>query len=115
MNFWKIIVVTLSKNKLQVDLVADNNNIQYYLVDLNLVEKGEVVSNFKTDFGIMFAKIIEKDAENADWKFRVRLPKPNEKEDSIVELDRYKNNIKYDSNILYKYEIPVCQNGFNYI
>ena len=114
MNFWKIIIVTLSKNKLQVDLVADNN-IQYYLVDLNPFEKGEVVPNFKTDSGIMFTKIIGKDAENADLKFRVRLPKPKEKEGSVVELDRYKNNIKYDSNILYKYVIPVCQNGFNYI
>ena len=65
MNFWKIIIVTLIKNKLQVDLVADNN-IQYYLVDLNPFEKGEVVPNFKTDSGIMFTKIIGKDAENAD-------------------------------------------------
>ena len=100
MNFWKIIIVTLSKNKLQVDLVADNN-IQYYLVDLNPFEKGDVVPNFKTDSGIMFTKIIGNDAENADLKFRVRLPKPKEKEGSVVELDRYKNNIKYDSTIYY--------------
>ena len=104
---------TLSKNKLQVDLVADNN-IQYYLVDLNPVDKGEVVLNFKKGSGIMFAKIVGKDAdpeENADWNYRVRLPKPNEKEDSVGEFDRYKNNIKYDASILYKYGIPVCQNG----
>ena len=104
---------TLSKNKLQVDLVA-NNNIQYYLVDLNPLDKGEVVLNFKKGSGIMFAKIVGKDAdpeENADWKSRVRLPKPNEKEDSVGEFDRYKNNIKYDATILYKYGIPVCQNG----
>ena len=49
----------------------------------------------------MFTKIIGKDAENADLKFRVRLPKPKEKEGSVVELDRYKNNIKYDSTIYY--------------
>ena len=104
---------TLSKNKLLVDLVADNN-IQYYLVDINPQDKGQVVLNFKKGSGIMFAKMVGKDAdpeENSDWKYRVRLPKPNEKEDSVGEFDRYKNNIKYDATKLYKYGIPVCQNG----
>ena len=104
---------TLIKNKLQVDLVAENT-IQYYLVDLNPEEKGEVVLNFKKGSGIMFAKMVGKDAdpeENSDWKYRVRLPKPDEKEESVGEFDRYKNNIKYDASKLYKYGIPVCQNG----
>ena len=103
----------LVKNKLQVDLVAENN-IQYYLVDINPNEKGEVMLNFKKGSGIMFAKMVGKDADpedNPDWEYRVRLPKPDEKDDSVGEFDRYKNNIKYDASKLYKYGLPVCKNG----
>jgi len=104
---------SLVKNKLQVDLVAENS-IQYYLVEINPDDKGEVVLNFKKGSGLMFAKMVGKDAEpeeNADWNNRVRLPKPDEKEESVGEFDRYKNNIKYDATKLFKYGLPVCQNG----
>lgn len=104
---------TLTKNKLQVDLVAENST-QYYMVDINPEDKGEIVINFKQGSGIMFAKMVGKNAEpeeNSDWKYRVRLPTPEEKEDSVGEFDRYKNNIKYDATKLYKYGIPVCKNG----
>ena len=104
---------TLIKNKIQVDLVAENN-IQYYLVDISPEDKGEVVINFKKGSGRMFAKMVGKDAdpdENPDWKFRVRLPRPDEKEESVGEFDPFKNNIKYDATKLYKYGIPVCKNG----
>lgn len=104
---------SLSKNKLQVDLVAENN-IQYYIVDISPKDKGEIALNFKKGSGIMFAKIVGKNAdpeENSDWKNRVKLPKPNEKENSVEEFDYYKNKIKYDAGSLYKYGLPVCQNG----
>ena len=104
---------SLSKNKLQVDLVAENN-IQYYMVDISPKDKGEVVLNFKKGSGIMFAKIVGKDAdpeENSDWENRVKLPKPNQKENSVGEFDYYKNSIKYDAGSLYKYGLPVCKNG----
>ena len=103
----------LVKNKIQVDLVAENN-IQYYLVDINPNDKGEVMLNFKKGSGIMFAKMVGKDADpedNPNWEYRVRLPKPDEKDDSVGEFDRYKNNIKYDASKLYKYGLPVCKNG----
>ena len=104
---------TLSKNKLQVDLVSENN-IQYYMVDISPKDKGEIILNFKKGSGIMFGKIVGKDAEpedNSDWKNRVNLPKPNQKEDSVGEFDYYKNRIKYDAGSLYKYGLPVCKNG----
>ena len=104
---------TLSKNRLQVDLVADNT-IQYYMVDISPKDKGEIVINFKKGSGIMFAKIVGKDAdaeENSDWENRVRLPKPDQKENSVGEFDYYKNSIKYDAGSLYKYGLPVCKNG----
>ena len=104
---------SLSKNKMQVDLVAENN-YQYYIVDISPKDKGEIVLNFKKGSGIMFAKIVGKDADpedKSDWKNRVRLPKPNEKENSVEEFDYYKNTIKYEAESLYKYGIPVCQNG----
>ena len=104
---------TLVKNKLQVDLVAENT-IQYYIVDISPEDKGEVVLNFKKGSGIMFAKMVGKDAdpeENPNWNSRVRLPTPEEKEESVGEFDRYKNNIKFDASKLFKYGIPVCNNG----
>ena len=104
---------SLSKNKLQVDLVEENN-IQYYIVDINPKDKGEIVLNFKKGSGIMFGKIVGKYAEpeeNSDWNNRVNLPKPNETQYNIGEYDYYKNKIKYDANVLYKYGIPICQKG----
>ena len=62
----------------------------------------------------MFAKMVGKDAdpeENPNWNSRVRLPTPEEKEESVGEFDRYKNNIKFDASKLFKYGIPVCNNG----
>ena len=103
----------LVKNKLQVDLVTPNI-IQYYMVDINPDDKGEIMLNFKKGSGIMYAKIVGKDAdpeENSDWNNRVRLPKKNEKEDSVGEFSPYINNIKYDASKLYKYGRPVCNNG----
>ena len=103
----------LLKNKLQVDLVTPNI-IQYYMVDLNPEDKGEIVINFKKGSGIMFAKIVGKGAdpeENSNWNNRVRLPKEGEKEESVGEFNPYKNNIKYDASELYKYGRPVCNNG----
>ena len=104
---------SLVKNKLQVDLVAENN-IQYYMVDISPKDKGEIVLNFKKGSGIMFAKIVGKDAdpdENSDWENRVKLPVPGAKENSVGEYDYYKQTIKYDAGSLYKYGLPVCQNG----
>ena len=104
---------SLSKNKLHADLVSENN-IQYYMVDLSPKDKGEIILNFKKGSGIMFGKIVGKDAEpedNSDWKNRVNLPKPNQKENSVGEFDYYKNRIKYDAGLLYKYGLPVCKNG----
>ena len=104
---------SLSKNKLQVDLVAENN-IQYYMVDISPKDKGEIVLNFKKGSGIMFAKIVGKEAdkeENSDWENRVKLPKPDIKENSVGEYDYYKQTIKYDAGSLYEYGLPICQNG----
>ena len=104
---------SLVKNKLQVDLVTENT-IQYYMVEIDPEDKGEIMLNFKKGSGIMFAKIVGKDAdpeENSNWNNRVRLPKEGEKEESVGEFNRYKNKIKYDASKLYKYGQPVCKNG----
>ena len=103
----------LSKNKLQVDLVADNT-IQYYIVDISPKDKGEIVLNFKKGSGIMFAKIVGKDSDpedNSDWENRVKLPKPGQQENTVGQFDNYKNSIKYDAGSLYKYGLPLCKNG----
>ena len=104
---------SLVKNKLQVDLVTPYIT-QYYMVDIGPEDKGEIVLNFKKGSGIMFAKLVGKDAdpdENSNWNGRVRLPKQDEKEESVSEFDPYKNNIKYDATTFYKYGKPVCKNG----
>ena len=104
---------SLSKNKLQVDLVSENT-IQYYMVDISPEDKGEIVLNFKKGSGIMFAKMVGKDADpedNPDWENRVKLPNPYQEEKSVGQFDSYKNSIKYDASSLYKYGLRVCKNG----
>ena len=104
---------SLVKNKLLIDLVTPNT-IQYYMVDIGPEDAGEIVLNFKKGSGIMFAKIVGKEAdpeEGSNWNNRVRLPTQDEKEESVSEFDPYKNNIKYNATKLYKYGNPVCSNG----
>ena len=104
---------SLAKNKFQLDIVAEKT-VQYYMVELNPEDKGQIVLNFKKGSGIMFAKIVGKEAdpeENPDWNNRVRLPKEGEKAESVGEFDPYRNTIEYDAKKLYKYGKPVCSNG----
>ena len=105
---------TLSKNVLLIDLVAQNST-QYYVVDINPKDKGDIIINFKKGSGRMFAKMVGKDADiedNSDWNNRVNLPKAEDEESNTVSnYDHYLQYIHYDTEKLFKYGLPVCQNG----
>ena len=87
----------LKKNTLLIDLVAQNS-IQYYIVDLNPDDRGDVVLNFRKGSGKMFAKLISKTSPpetGSNWKKRVKLPLPTDSPDPNCENNNYKHRISY--------------------
>ena len=96
----------LWKNYLYSDLVA-KNSIQYYLVDLSPLDKGEIVINFKKGSGKIFAKMLPKNYEaekDADWNNKIKLPQPDDTPINIESFNFYKQKISYDTKNL-------CPNG----
>lgn len=89
----------LNKNILLIDLVAQSS-IQYYIVDLNPGDTGDVILNFRKGSGKMFAKLISKNSppeEGSNWKKRVKLPLPTDNKDPNCENNDFKHRITYNA------------------
>ena len=82
--------------------IINNNITDYYYMEIENDEEGEIILDFKKGSGLMFAKIIEK-AKNKNWRNDIMITKNNANllYDRKTQRIKYKNNIKSsDGSIL---------------
>ena len=80
----------------------NNNSTDYYYIEVEKDEEGEIILDFKRGNGFMFGTLIEKPNKyDKNWRKNIKLPNSDNKEqfyDPIIQKIKYKGDAKKCSN-----------------